>query len=115
MESYLPREENNWSEQERQLHINILELLAVKLTLLSFARDIEGKTIHFQIDNTTALRYLAKVRGGTRNTHILELSKEIWEFLLVNNITITTEYLPTKLNVIADKEPRIRQSWNYAQ
>ena len=30
-----------WSEQEQKLHINILELLAVKLTLLSFTKSSE--------------------------------------------------------------------------
>jgi len=96
-----------WSNQEKELHINVLELLAVKLALLSFMKDRVVKSIHFQIDNTTAIRYLAKM-GGTHNSVLLKLSKEIWKFLLERGITITTEYLPSKLNVIADRESRAR-------
>lgn len=53
-----------WSQKESQYHINVLELLAVKLTLISFVRENPVKPIHFQIDNTTAIRYLLKMRGG---------------------------------------------------
>ena len=35
-------------------------------------------------------------------------SKEIWEFLLERGITITPEYLPSRLNIIADRESRAK-------
>ena len=95
-----------WSEQEQKLHINILELLAVKLALLSFTKN---ETVNsFQIDNTTAIRYLAKMGGGggTKSVKLVSLSKEIWEYLLDRGITITTENLPSAMNVIADQESR---------
>ena len=54
--------------QEQQLHINVLEMKAVKLALLAYHKHFQMKAIHFQIDNTTTLSYLAKmgVRGGGR-------------------------------------------------
>ena len=91
-----------WSSQEQNWHINILELLAVKLPLLTFTKDKAVKSIHFQIDNTTALRYLLKI-GGTKNLKLIELSKEIWEYLLLKGITITAEYLPNAMNTEAGK------------
>ena len=36
-----------WSKQERSLYINVLELLAVKLALLSFTKNKKVKAIHF--------------------------------------------------------------------
>ena len=59
------------------------------------------KAVHFQIDNTTALLYLVKM-GGTENQMLLKLSKEIWQYLLKHQITITAESLPSSLNVEAD-------------
>jgi len=94
-----------WSKEERQLHINVLELKAVNLALLSFVKKGDIKSIHFQ--NTTAIRYLQKM-GGTKSLELLNISKEIWKFLLFWGITITTEYLPSKLNVVADFESRRR-------
>ena len=44
--------------------------------------------------------------GGTRNQELIQISKEIWDFLLSRQITSTAEYLPSSLNVIADWESR---------
>ena len=94
-----------WSKQERTLHINVLELLAVKLALLSFTKNRKVRAIHFQIDNATALRYLTKMEG-VKSLEMIKLSKEIWDYLLSRGIIITTEYLPSKLNTIANRKFR---------
>ena len=62
-------------------------------------------SIHIQMENTSALSYLVKM-GGTQNQVMLDLSKEIWAYLIKHKITITVEYLPSKLNFIADWESR---------
>ena len=48
------------SEEERTLHINVLELLVIKLALFFFTKGKMMKAIHFQIDNKAALSYLLK-------------------------------------------------------
>ena len=73
----------------------------MKLALLTFNKQKSLKAVHFQIGNTTALLYLVKI-GGTGNQMLLELSKEIWQYLLKHQITITAEYLPSYLTVEAD-------------
>ena len=93
-----------WSEEERTLHINVLELLAIKLALVSFSKWKKMKAIHFQKDNKAAWSYLLKM-GGTKNDHI-RLIKEIWHYLLNHNMAITAEYLPSVLNTVADRESR---------
>ena len=40
-------------------------------------------------------------KGGGGNQMLLKLSKEIWQYLLKYQITITAEYLPSSLNVEA--------------
>jgi len=44
--------------------------------------------------------------GGTVSMKMVKMSKEIWNFLFQNGITITAEYLPGSLNVEADWESR---------
>ena len=83
----------------------MLELLVVKLAQLRFTKNREVRAIHFQIDNTTALRYLTKMRV-VKSLEMIKLSKEIWDYLLSRGITIATEYLSSKLNIIADRESR---------
>ena len=57
------------------------------------------------MDNKIALSYLVKM-GGTHNKDLLGLSKQIWDYLQSKKITITAEYLPGHLNVIAGWESR---------
>ena len=61
--------------------------------------------IHNEVDNKTALSYLLKMRGA-KNLELIQISKEVWEFLLVQGITITAEHLPGNLNSKADWESR---------
>ena len=77
-----------WSEKERTFHINVLELLVIKLDLFSFTKGKIVKTIHFQIEYT------------------IKLSKEIWHYLLNHNTSITAGSLPLVLNAVAYRESR---------
>ena len=92
-----------WSKKEQDLHINQLELLAIKFAILTFAEMWKMSAVHIQVDNMTALSYLLKM-GGTKNPELMQISKEIWEFLLGQGITITAEYLPGNINYKADWE-----------
>ena len=95
-----------WTSQEKKDHINVLELRAVKYTILTFSRlHPKAQAIHIQMDSIVALSYLVKM-GGTRNKSRTVLSKEIWDYLLSKEITITAEYLPGLLNVEADTQSR---------
>ena len=46
-----------WSAQEMKNHINILELLALKLAIQTFSKALKLKSIHLQVDNMVALTY----------------------------------------------------------
>ena len=93
-----------WTLSDKKDHINIVELRAAKYAILTFTRLYPtAKTIHIKIDNIVALSYLVKM-GGTRNQLFLQISKEIWKYLLDKGITITAEYLPGALNKEADME-----------
>ena len=84
----------------------ILELRAVKYAVLTFSRLLpKAPSIHIQMDSIVALSYLVKM-GGTRNKSLTVLSKEICDYLLSKEITITAEYLPGLLNVETDTQSR---------
>ena len=94
-----------WSKQESYKYINILEMIAVKLALLTFMKTRKVTSVHFQIDNIVALTYVIKM-GGLHNQELLNLAKDIWEYAFHHMITITAEYIPSHLNVEADWESR---------
>ena len=84
-----------WSKKVQDLHINQLELLAIKSAILTFNQKAE------YVSHT----YLMKM-GRTKNPELMQHSKEIWEFLLGQGIMITAEHLPGNLNCKADWESR---------
>ena len=90
-----------WSVEKRELHRNILELLAVKNAILAFTNEKTINAIHIQTDNTTALSHLLQM-GGTTDKTLVDLSKDIWKYLILKQITITAEYLPGMLNTRAN-------------
>ena len=91
-----------WSQTEQPLYINILELREAKFATFTFCRYKKDLAVHVQMDNQAALAYLVKNRG-TKNLLMVQEGKEIWEFCLANQITLTAEYLPGTLNTTADK------------
>ena len=92
--------------EEQQWHINVLELISVKYAILTFMKRFQNvKSLHLQIDNTTAIAYFVKM-GGTQNKHMTSIPKEIWEYLFTQENTATAEYLPSSLNVQADWQCR---------
>ena len=78
-----------WNQQERSLHINELELLALKLSLETFLKAQEIKSLHIQMANIVALTYCLKMRGGHKKLRMVCLCKHIWELLLRKKITVT--------------------------
>jgi len=63
-------EDSGHFKSQHYIHINVLELQAVKLALMTFAK---------KFDNMTALSYLLKI-GGTQSQEMIGILKEIWEF-----------------------------------
>ena len=94
-----------WSTEEKQLHINCLELLAATLAIKTFAKSGSGLSVLLRIDNTTAVAYINNL-GGTVSKELLELAKSLWMWCLERNIHITAQHLPGVLNEIADSESR---------
>ncbi|KAK3886178.1 hypothetical protein Pcinc_009638 [Petrolisthes cinctipes] len=85
-----------WIPHKRSLHINLLELRAVRLGLLHFREQVHGKTVAVFSDNTTALSYLAK-EGGTCSG---PLNAED------HAIQIITQFVKGSSNVLADYHSR---------
>jgi len=78
---------------------------AAKLAIQTFTKTKTVKSIHIQMDNVVAICYLLKT-GDTKNQQLTAIFQEIWDYLLLQGITITVEYLPGKLNIEVDRESR---------
>ena len=59
-----------WSDREKRLHINVLELKAVSLALRDFKDQCQNQTVLVATDNSTVVAYINK-QGGTQQRCVL--------------------------------------------
>lgn len=94
-----------WSEGEKTcFHINELELLAVKICLQTFCKDILDSHIKIFSDNSTAVSCLNKM--GSNKGNINTIVRDIWLWCKNRNIFITVSHISGSLNVESDTESR---------
>ena len=62
-----------WSDREKRLHINVLELKVVSLTLKSFRDQCQNQKVFVATDNSTIVAYINK-QGGTHSNTLLFLT-----------------------------------------
>ena len=104
-----------WSDTEKNLHINVLELKAVFLAIRSFQSHLVNKRVLVASDNATVVSYLNK-QG---RTHSLEMCLMIWRLMAFCNpraILRRARHIQGCLNVIEDtlscRDKIIQTEWS---
>ena len=95
-----------WSEDQSHLHINMLEIMAIRHTLIKAFKYIHHSCVMISTDNTTVVSYINK-QGGT---HSPNLCVEVWKILqwcLKHQIIVRIRHIPGKFNALADRLSRI--------
>ena len=64
-----------WTNKERSMHINCLELLGGVFAVKTFAKQSQNLHIHLQMDSTTAVAYVNRMGGHTLKHPPLDSSK----------------------------------------
>lgn len=99
-----------WTDEDKEFHINYLELKAAFLCLKFFCKNVTNEHIYLFIDNTVALKYITKMGG--RKPVLNELAKQIWHWCEDRNIWISAFHIPGRLNIRADKLSRMKKKCN---
>ena len=98
----------SWSPLSSRFSINHRELLAVLLALRDFLPSLRGRVMVVFSDNTTALAYLKK-QGGTRSATLNTVAQSVLRFYEEFHITLLPQFIPGKVNVLADSLSRRNQ------
>jgi hypothetical protein len=98
-----------WSNQEKLLSINQLEMKAVTLALQH--SSWHDQRILVASDNTTVVAYLNN-QGGTRSMMMLDLTWELFEVALSRRLLLRARHIPGRLNRLADLLSRSGQVVN---
>jgi len=96
-----------WELEESQLHINVLELRAVRLALTAH-NPPAGSHILVATDNTTVKSYINR-QGGTRSWSLMEETVLLYQIVMEKQWTIKARHIAGKLNVLADQLSRAGQ------
>ena len=94
-----------WSLQQKDMHINFLELLAIFCTLRCWFSECQSIHIAIQSDNTCAIACVNN-QGSITSVQLDKLASEIWDWCLARNIFISAYYLPGSQNIEADFNSR---------
>lgn len=97
-----------WSVNERNHHINYLELLAVFFGLKCFANTVSNCSILCRVDNSTAMAYVNRM-GSIKYPKLNSITRTIWQWCEKRNIFIHASYIKSKDNVEADTASRFLQ------
>ena len=90
-----------WIPSQKQMSINLREMMAVQNGLLGFSQFLRGKTIALFCDNVTTVAYLRR-SGGTRSKVLFLKAREILLWVESMQITILPQFIQGSLNTRAD-------------
>ena len=82
-----------WSDQEKLLHIDLLEMKALFLGLQSFGEDVIGHHVTAMCDNSTVVAYVNK-QGGTVSRALYSLGSHLPRWTESLDIHLDERYLP---------------------
>ena len=94
-----------WSQAERDLHINLLEMKAVLMALHAFQDRLMNHSVGLMSDNTTVVAYVNK-QGGTVSSSLFLLTRQVLLWTESHSVTLSARYIPGERNVVADQLSR---------
>ena len=107
-----------WSPRDAILHINALEMLAVRNSLTAFWTQLAGLTVQLMSDNATVVSYLSK-QGGTVSVILYSLAREVLLIARELHIFLRVKHIPGDRNALADllsrKDKVVHTEWTLVQ
>ena len=94
-----------WSDDDLPAHINVLELYAAKLALVSLGSAVSYCHIKLMLDNMTAVSYVNKM-GGTHSLPCNSAARDIWLWAKERNLWLSADHIAGDDNVVADFKSR---------
>ena len=94
-----------WSPAQRKLHINLLEMEAVRMTLRHFRIQIQGKHVLIRSDSMTVVTYINKM-GGTKSPSLCIATWHLFRELETLSCLITATHIAGIQNKVADSLSR---------
>ncbi|XP_048250608.1 uncharacterized protein LOC125378710 [Haliotis rufescens] len=93
--------QGKWSSQEKELHINCLEMRAIYLALTAWLDRLHHSSVKIATDHSTVVAYIQH-QGGTRSQPLLKEVTRLYALVDSVSCKIEVRHIPGKLNILAD-------------
>ena len=100
-----------WSNQEKLLHINLLEMKALFLGLQAFREDFIGYHVTAMCDNSTVVAYVNK-QGGTVSWALCLLTSRLLRWTESFDVHLYARHLPGQDNVLSRRGQVVGTEWS---
>ena len=97
-----------WTTKQKNLHINVLEMLAVFHAFKILAKKLSTHTVIVMSDNSTVVAHLKK-QGGTKSASLCYWTRRVLLLSEEWGVELKAKYIPGKRNVLADQLSRKNQ------
>ena len=94
-----------WTVEESRVHINLLELWAVRNTLIDLGQSIHHQRVLVKSDNSTVVSYINK-QGGTRSEVLCMETRKLILWCLNIGTKLSAVHIPGTENTLADNLSR---------
>ena len=101
-----------WSIDEKEHHINYLEMHVVFLGLKTFANNLRNVHIKVLSDNSTTVLVLTRM-GTSKSNTCNSICKSILLWCIQHNIWLTIAHIPGKQNTEADNQSRLSRNMSH--
>ena len=101
----------HWMEDQSQLYINILEIMAIGFALKKAIHYIHHSCVMISTDNTTVVSYINK-HGRTHSPNLCIEHWEILHWCLEHDIILRICHILGKFNILADRLLRLDKPLN---
>jgi hypothetical protein len=95
-----------WRLHQKGLHITLKELKAVRFTVETFVRELNGKKVLMWEDNQAVVAVLTGLTS--KSSALMSELRKLWWALDVNDISLRVKYIRSAANVWADRLSRER-------
>ena len=94
-----------WDKDEAMEHINVLELEANYIGIVTYCGGKTFKHVRVMTDNTTAIAYINN-KGGIKSSKCNDIAKKIWLWCCKQSMWVSAAFIPGKENKEADLKSR---------
>lgn len=94
-----------WTDGERLLHINALELMAIFRAIQHWGIQFHGCSVRIESDNSTAVQYIAH-QGGTKSSTLCSITLVLLRYCDLHQIQLIPVHVPGAQNWEADRLSR---------